>query len=754
MMNMNTLISPFKKTIKTIHFWWQIFRRQPVPVVLQLNPLDCGAACLTMVLRYYGLGTDLSECSEHCGPGRDGLTANAIARAARDYGLRVKAYTLEPKDIRFVQLPAIIHWKFNHYMVVEYWGSKSVHVIDPAYGRRKLKTDDFDHGFTGVILEFEPGVGFKQDYHPSRSSLFSYLMPMFRIPSLLTTLFQIIGVSFMLLLFGLALPFFTKVLIDNIFAYEMHSLMTAVGLGLAFIISIYIVMSYLRGSLLVYLQGRLDPQIMFNFFEHVLNLPLKFFQQRSSGDILMRLSSNIIIRQVLTNQVVSALLDVTLMLGYFTILILKAPSFAYVASAIGFIQIALLLICSRWLRQITEQELISSADSQSYIVEALRGISTLKASGAEDRAFSHWSNLFCRNLNLTLRKNHVLVIIDSILTTLRTYAPMVLLWFGGLKVLSHTMSVGAVLAYNSIAIAFLVPLGSLVSNFQQLQLIVAHAKRIRDVVEYPPEQLVDSQRKDPKLSGAIKLEGVSFRYDKNSPLVLKDISLFINAGMKVAIVGPTGGGKTTLALLLLGLYNPISGSIFYDDYPLHELDLRHLRRQFGAVLQESFLFNGSIKQNISFCDTSIPLTQVIEATKIAAIHDEIMQMPMAYETLVSEGGQGLSGGQRQRMSIARALINKPRVLLLDEATSHLDMLTEKIIDVNLSTLSCTRIVIAHRLSTIQNADIILVIKNGEIIEQGSHQQLYLLNGFYTDLVRSQDIRPKNERLEQLLNVNT
>ncbi|HEX7320656.1 MAG TPA: peptidase domain-containing ABC transporter [bacterium] len=743
----------YKRTIKSIRIWWQVLRRRDVPVVLQMNALDCGAACLTMVFKYYGLDIDLFECSRHCGPGRDGLTALAIAKTAREFGLRVKAFTVEPKDIRYVQLPAIIHWKFNHYMVVEYWSSKAVHVIDPAYGRRKLKPDVFNQGFTGVILQLEPGVGFKQKHYSSRSSLFSYLGPILRLPSLSTTLFQIIAVSFMLLLFGLALPLFTKVLIDHIFAYEMHSLMPAMGLGLVFIVLIYMVMSYLRGSLLVYLQGRLDPQIMFNFFEHMLSLPLKFFQQRSTGDILMRLSSNVFIRQILTNQVISTMLDVTLLLGYFTILVLKAPTFAFVTSAIGLVQVAILLISSRWLRQITEQELMAGADSQSYIVEALRGISTLKASGAEDHAFNHWSNLFSRNLNLTLRKNHALAIIDSILTTLRTFAPMALLWFGGLKVLSHAMSLGAVLAYNSIAIAFLIPLSSLVSNFQQLQLIIAHIKRIRDVVECPPEQTVDPKRKKPKLTGAIQLKGVSFRYDKNSPLVLKNLSFSIPAGTKVAIVGPTGSGKTTLALLLLGLHIPTSGEILFDEHSLKELDLRYLRGHFGAVLQESFLFNGSIKQNISLCSADASLSEVIEAAKIAAIHDEIMQMPMGFETLVLESGQGLSGGQRQRLSIARAVVRKPRILLLDEATSHIDMYTEKKIDANLNAMYCTRIVIAHRLSTIRDADMIIVIRNGEIIEHGTHEQLFMQDGFYRDIAKSQDIHVDNGKNSRLVYVN-
>ena len=303
--------------------------------------------------------------------------------------------------------------------------------------------------------------------------------------------------------------------------------------------------------------------------------------------------------------------------------------------------------------------------------------------------------------------------------------------------LNGKMSLGTMLALNALTIAFLMPLASLVSNGQQLQLIRAHLDRIADVIEAEPEQNLHMVQKAPSLLGRIELKDVSFRYDRNAPLVLRDISVVIEPGQKVALVGKTGAGKSTLALLLMGLYTPTKGEILYDGIPLQHLNYRTLRNQFGVVLQESFLFSGSIRQSISFNDPGISLERVMEAAQFAAIHDEIMQMPMDYETLVAEGGTGLSGGQRQRLSIARALAHKPAILLLDEATSHLDVVTESLVDQNLSNFACTRIVIAHRLSTIRNADKILVLDEGIIVERGTHNKLLAKDRYYAELIHNQ-----------------
>jgi ABC-type bacteriocin/lantibiotic exporter with double-glycine peptidase domain len=560
---------------------------------------------------------------------------------------------------------------------------------------------------------------------------------MLRAPGAAGLMVQILGASLCLLGLGLALPLLTEVIVDRVLPFRVVSLMAVLGVGLALVVAAQAIATYLRAVLLIYLRGRLDMQIMLGFFEHLLNLPFRFFQQRASGDLLMRLGSNTMIREAVTSQTLSALLDGALVVGYLAILMVRAPCFALLAFGVGLLQVTLVVGASHWLRDLTQRGLAAQSASQSYLVEALRGVATLKASGTEDQALDQWSSLLANELDASLRRDHLSAVLDAGLTTLRTLAPLLLLWVGTFQVLHGAMSLGMMLALITLATAFLQPLSSLVSNGQRLQLVAAHLERIADVVEAPPEQDRRLICHAPRLMGRIELRNISFRYDPNAPRVLRNLSLTIEPGQKVALVGRTGSGKSTLAMLLLGLYTPTEGEILYDDIPLERLNYRALRSQFGVVLQEPFLFNGSIRQNIAFSNSSLGLAQVIEAAQLAAIHEDIIQMPMGYETRVAEGGSGLSGGQRQRLSLARALAHRPAILLLDEATSHLDVVTENVVEENLSRLACTRIVIAHRLSTVRNADQIVVLDDETIAELGSHEELVLQQGRYASLIASQ-----------------
>lgn len=712
----------------------QMLARQ-VPVLLQLTPTECAAACLAMILSYYGHNIRVSECRELIGIGRDGSTALAIARVARRFGLRARAYSVEQADFRHLRLPAIVHWEFDHFVVLERWSPRHASVVDPAVGRRRVDAAEFDDAFTGVVLIFEPGAGFRTRRRTGQPLLRHYMLTYFlSAPALLL---QLLGASLLLLVLGLGLPLFTKVLVDTVLPYRMAGMVGILGAGLLIIVLSQAISQYLRALLLVYTQARFDSQMMLDFFEHLLSLPFRFFQQRTSGDLLMRLGSNTMIRELLTNQTLSTVLDGIFVIFYLAILLTSAPLFGLLVLAIGVIQGALVWGTTARLNALTARDLAAQAESQAYLVEALKGIATLKAAGAEDQVLSRWSDLFFRHLGCSVQRSQLSAIINTAMTTMRSFAPLALLWIGALWVLDGKMTLGTMLALNAVATSFLTPLTSLVMTAQQFQLAGAYLDRIADVTLAQPEQNPLIVLDAPPLSGQIEFRDVSFRYDPEGPPVLQHVTFAVAPGQKVALVGPTGSGKSTLAFLMLGFYTPTGGEIFYDDIPLLQLNHRSVRRQFGAVLQDTTLFSGSIRQNICANDPDLPLTQIMKAAHQAAIHEEIMRMPMAYETYVGEGGSALSGGQRQRLAIARALVRTPVFLLLDEATSHLDMISERLVDENLSALDCTRVVIAHRLSTIRNADVILVLDQGTVVERGTHDQLMARHGTYAALVENQ-----------------
>lgn len=705
-----------------------------VPEMRQVTAVECGAVSLAMILNYYGYATSTSEVQERCGVGRDGLTALELVKAARMYGLRVRAVSLNLEDFRYVTLPAIVHWEFNHFLIVERWTARHIDVIDPAMGRRKLTPEEFDEGFTGVTLMLEPGPQFEQKAAQTTLTPWTYMRSLLRMRVII---FQIIGTSLLLQVLGLGAPLLTQIIVDRILPGKDPDMLTLLVLGMFLLIVMQAITGFLRSSLLIYLQTRIDTDMMLNFFEHMLSLPYRFFQLRLNGDLLARMNSNRAIRDTLTGQLISTLLDGGSVIVYLAVLLSVSRYIAGVTLAIGAVQVVLILLSSPAIRRLTQRDLEAQGKAQGYMNEILSGIVTLKAAGAERRAFARWENLFFDEMNISLRLSYLGSVIGTLIGTVSLLSPLLLLWIGATQVLAGTMSVGTMLALDTLAAQLLAPLTSLADSAQSLQVVRAHFSRIADVIEAQPEQDPTQATRTHKLQGAVEVRHVSFRYDQAAPVILDDINVRIRPGQKVALVGKTGSGKSTLGKLLVGLITPTEGSILFDGIPLEQLNYQEIRNQFGVVMQESFIFSGSVRENIALNNPDMDLEQVMMAARLAAIDEDIENMPMGYDTLVSEGGSVFSGGQRQRVALARALAHRPALLLLDEATSALDVVTERIVEQNLSSLPCTQIVIAHRLSTIRNADVILVLDQGQIVEQGTHEQLLRRRGFYAHLIQTQ-----------------
>jgi ABC-type bacteriocin/lantibiotic exporter with double-glycine peptidase domain len=709
-------------------------RGRKVPFVQQLEGADCGAASLAMVLGHLGRDVNLDEVREATGvSGRDGVDALAIVRTAEWYGLRCRALTLDLEQLKYLPPGSILHWEFNHFVVFDRITKKGIEIVDPAMGPRVVSLSRFGEAFTGVALVFEPS----DEFEPQRRGTGRLGWYFRQLAGQRHVLTRVVVTSVLLRVFALALPLVTAVVVDRVVPRSDSNLLLVVAIGLGGLLVFQMVTTLVRSHLLLQLRTNLDTRLTLGFVDYLSRLPYDFFQRRSAGDLMMRVNNNATVRELLTSNTLSALLDGLLVVGYAVLILVITPLMGCIVIGLGVVQVAVFYVARRGYRELMARSLEAQARSQSYLVEMLHGMETLKAAAAESRAVERWSNLYVDELNVSLQRGRLTAGVDAVSSLLTSGSPLAILLVGALQVMSGALSLGEMLAINSLAIGLLMPLSTMVNSALQLQLLSSYMDRIDDVLRTAPEQTGKDVARAPRITGRVSLQSVSFRYGDNLPFVVRNVSVDLRPGMTVAIVGRSGCGKSTLARMIAGLYQPTDGRVLFDGHDLARLELKSLRRQIGVVFQSPSLFAGSIRAAIGLSDPTATLDRIVESARVAAVDEDIRAMPMGYDTILSDGGASMSGGQRQRIALARALVHKPALLILDEATSALDSETERRVSKNLEDLRCTRIVLAHRLSTIVNADLILVMDAGEVVEAGTHGELLSRGAHYARLVAAQ-----------------
>lgn len=680
-------------------------------VVLQSEAAECGLACLAIVLDSHGLHIGLPELRRRFPMSLKGAKLSSLIRIAHHLGFSTRPLRLEMEDLGNISLPCILHWDFNHFVVLEKVGRTKVSILDPAFGERHLPFSEVSTHFTGVALELMPTAQFKPHEAAPSVTVQQLTGP---IRGLWSALSHILLLSLALQVFVILAPFLMQWVVDQVLVSADHDLLVVLGLGFGLALLLQVGIGLLRGWSVAYLSSRLSLQWMGNVFAHLLRLPLDFFEKRHLGDITSRMNAVQVIQRTLTTSFVEAIIDGLMAVVTLGLMLVYSEKLTLVTLLAVVLYLGIRAIAYRRLRIHTELQLVAQARQQTHLLESLRGMQSLKLAGEEASRRSVYENLMTETVNQDFALARMNLGFGSANQLVFGVERIAVIWIGALLALNNVFSVGMLIAYLAYKDQFAQRMGALIDKWMEFRMLRLHGERLADIVLTPPEDEHDSPELPLPLDTRIEVDNLSFRYADSEPWVVKDCSFVVEPGESVAIVGASGCGKTTLVKLMLGLLRPTQGSILIGSRDLQKTGPRNMRAIVGAVMQDDQLFAGSIADNISFFDPHFDQTRIEEAARLAAVHEDIIVMPMGYHSLIGDMGSSLSGGQKQRVILARALYRKPKLLFLDEATSHLDVMRERLVNDAVKGLKLTRVIVAHRPETISSADRVLIMENGKI----------------------------------------
>ncbi|MFJ2747416.1 NHLP family bacteriocin export ABC transporter peptidase/permease/ATPase subunit [Streptomyces sp. NPDC087297] len=708
------------------------------PTVLQMEAVECGAAALAMVLGHYGRFVPLEELRIACGVSRDGSRASNLLKAARGYGLKARGMQMDLAALAEVSAPAVLFWEFNHYVVYDgtarRLGRRGVYVNDPAKGRRFVPMEEFDTSFTGVVLTFEPG----DDFHRGgrRPGVLGTVPARLRGTS--GTMAAAVLASLLLVVVGAAVPALSRTYIDMFLIGEQTSLLGVLFAAMAVALVLTAALTALLQANL--LRGRIISSTLGSarFFRHLLRLPVTFFSQRNPADLVQRLQSNDAVAETLARDLSAAGVDAVVVLLYAVLLWTYDPQLTLVGVAVALLNVVALRIAIRLRATGTHKLRAKSARLTNTSYSGLQLIETMKATGGENGFFRRWAGQHAVTLDVQQRLGVPSAWLAIVAPTLAAFNSALILTIGGLRAVEGHLTVGLLVAFQALVTSFTAPISRLGGVAGRIQDFAADVARLRDVENFPVDRVYS--RREPaastrRLKGHVELDGITFGYNPLDAPLLKDFSLTVGPGQQVALVGGSGSGKSTVSRLVSGLHVPWAGAIRIDGMRLEDIPRGALAASVSFVDQDVFLFEGTVRDNVTLWDPSITDEAVIAALEDAAVHEVVARRPGGIHSRVEQDGRNFSGGQRQRLEIARALVRRPSVMVLDEVTSALDAVTEQVIIENLRRRGCACVVIAHRLSTVRDSDEIVVLDRGTVVERGRHEQLVAAQGPYAALVK-------------------